>query len=78
MAAGPYGYIRHPMYAGGLTAALGLLAVSLSREVLVAWLVLGASLWCLVEIEERELRQRLGSNYESYSRKTKRLIPRLI
>jgi protein-S-isoprenylcysteine O-methyltransferase Ste14 len=78
MAAGPYDHIRHPMYAGGVAAALGLLAVSPSREVLVAWLVLAVSLWCLIEVEERELCHRLGSNYVSYCERTKRLIPRLI
>ena len=78
MASGPYGYIRHPIYAGGLLAALGLLAVSPSRELAVAWVVLAVSLWALTEIEERELRERLGSDYESYCRRTKRLVPGLI
>jgi protein-S-isoprenylcysteine O-methyltransferase Ste14 len=75
VATGPYRYVRHPMYAGGLLAALGLIGVAPSVEVATAWMALAASLWMLVAFEERELSARLGEAYGPYRHRTKRLVP---
>ncbi len=72
---GPYRRIRHPIYAGGLLGAFGLLLVSPTWRVALAWAVLFGSLWVLMLAEERELRGRLGAAYEDYCRRTWRLIP---
>ena len=76
LTAGPYRYVRHPMYAGALlllwasvmghwTWANGFLALIVSGGVAVR-------IWD----EERELRQHFRG-YEEYSRRTKRLVPGL-
>lgn len=73
--AGPYHRIRHPIYAGGLVGAFGLIGVAPSWPVLVVWLELAACLMLLIRVEERELAGRLGSAYREYSRQTRLLVP---
>jgi protein-S-isoprenylcysteine O-methyltransferase Ste14 len=76
--AGPYRWIRHPLYTTGIAlfVALGLMAAN--------WFVLALALVALVTIrtvvvprEERELITRFGSAYESYRRRTGAMLPRL-
>lgn len=75
--AGPYRWIRHPLYTAGATmfAGLGLLAAS--------WfLVAGAALALLLvrlrlPLEEAELEARFGQRYRDYARRTGRFLPRL-
>jgi len=76
--AGPYQWIRHPLYLAGLTliASLALIAGS--------WLL---GLLCLIGIvifrcvvipaEERNLVDKFGPAYEAYSQRTGALLPRL-
>ena len=72
---GPYRWVRHPMYSGGLLAALGLIGVAFTWQVAVAWLALFIALALLTVFEEQELKVRLGPTYGQYARRTKRLIP---
>jgi protein-S-isoprenylcysteine O-methyltransferase Ste14 len=74
---GPYRWIRHPLYATGITLflALGLMMAS--------WFILAMALVALVLIrtvvvprEERELVARFGSGYEEYRKRTGAMIPR--
>ena len=78
VAAGPYRWIRHPLYTTGLAlfVALGLMAGS--------WLVLLAAGVVLVLLrllviprEERALVEKFGGRYEDYMERTGRLVPRL-
>lgn len=72
---GPYRYVRHPIYSGGLLGAAGLLLIVPTWQVLVVWVLLFVSLWFLLIDEEGELRDRYGNDYISYSQRTKKLIP---
>jgi protein-S-isoprenylcysteine O-methyltransferase Ste14 len=76
--AGPYRWIRHPLYTTGsaLFIALGLIAAN--------WFLLAMALIALVLIrtvvvprEEKELVTRFGSAYEVYRRRTGAMAPRL-
>ena len=76
--AGPYRWVRHPLYTTGLTlfVALGILMGN--------WLVLVASALALLLLylvviprEERALLDRFGDRYGAYMRETGRLAPRL-
>ncbi|MBZ5516224.1 MAG: isoprenylcysteine carboxylmethyltransferase family protein [Acidobacteriia bacterium] len=72
---GLYGYVRHPMYLGATLATPGMALVFRS------WLVLPILLWTLIFVglrihqEERLLGEHFGSEYESYRRRTWRLLP---
>jgi protein-S-isoprenylcysteine O-methyltransferase Ste14 len=75
---GMYRHLRHPAYTGALLAHLGL-GLSFSN-----WISLGlsaapfsvAALYRM-HVEERALTEAFGEAYTSYSRSTKRLIPKL-
>jgi len=71
---GPYAYVRHPVYSGGLLVAAGI-SLALSPWSLVATAVL-AVVWALkASVEERFLRERYPA-YEEYCSRTRyRLIP---
>ena len=75
---GPYRLVRHPLYLGELTAALGIV-VGAQRwaPALAAWLVcLGLQL-VRTKYEERSLRAEFPE-YAPYAERTKRLIPGLV
>lgn len=71
---GPYGYIRHPMYASVLIACQ---AFMLNRPDIISafmWLLLLVVLLIKMSYEERQLSRRFNS-YCMYMTRTKRLIP---
>jgi protein-S-isoprenylcysteine O-methyltransferase Ste14 len=73
---GPYRLLRHPSYAGGLLAEVGI-AVTAANWVsvavfVVAWVAIIA--W-RIHIEETALLSALGDRYRSYASHCKRLIP---
>src|SRR5258708_19348243 len=76
--AGPYRWIRHPSYTGGLITVLGVLVCC------VNWLSFPALIFVLagyayrIRIEERALARALGTPYRDYMRRTKPLIPLLV
>lgn len=73
---GPYGVVRHPVYAGLLLAAL---ATALERgrlEAVAGVLVLVAAVSIRAKLEERFLRRDLGdAAYAGYRRRVPMLIP---
>ncbi len=72
---GIYKRIRHPMYATLLIFALSWLYAEYSLERLWVALILFCALLLKMYFEERALRQRFGSSYEAYCRRTKRIVP---
>jgi len=72
---GPYRYMRHPIYTGGIFGAAGLALVAPAWEVWMVWGVLVASLCVLIALEEAELRKRYNGAYTAYCKHTARLIP---
>lgn len=73
---GIYARIRHPRY---LDFILGLTGWSLFANYAGLYVVTAVSIGLLlviVEIEERELRQRYGPAYDDYSARVPRFIPR--
>lgn len=75
---GIYSRVRHPRYIEVVAGSLGyaLIANYLAGYVTVAVCVV--FLWLLVEIEERELRERFGSEWDDYAARTPRFVPRRI
>jgi protein-S-isoprenylcysteine O-methyltransferase Ste14 len=76
---GPYRWIRHPLYASGMSLliAIGLMSESL---LILGWIAVGVALLLTIVIprEERELVQRFGSEYEQYRKRTGTLLPKLL
>jgi protein-S-isoprenylcysteine O-methyltransferase Ste14 len=73
---GPYRLLRHPSYAGGLLAEIGIAVTSANWVTVavfaVAWVAIIA--W-RIHIEEAALLSTLGGRYRSYASQHKRLIP---
>lgn len=73
---GIYSRIRHPRYA---SLMLGISAFALYVNYLAAYgvvLTMVPILYLTVRLEERELLQRFGDDYERYAEKVPRFIPR--
>jgi len=72
---GPYGIVRHPMYAGVLPVMLGAVAWLGSAAAMIAVAVPTSFLCARIILEERILRARLAG-YEAYAREVRwRLVP---
>ena len=75
---GPYRWIRHPSYTGGLLTVLGMLVCCANFASLAALVLAVAGYAYRIRVEERALAAHLGSPYRDYMRRTKRLIPFLV
>jgi protein-S-isoprenylcysteine O-methyltransferase Ste14 len=74
---GVYSRIRHPRY---VEIMLAVLAYALFSNYLASYLIFLFGLpvvWLIVLLEERELRQRFGAEYEAYARRVPRFFPKL-
>jgi protein-S-isoprenylcysteine O-methyltransferase Ste14 len=72
---GPYRWIRHPSYTGGLLTLLGVLVCCCNPVSLVALVLALGGYAYRIRIEEAALATDLGTPYRDYMRRTKRLIP---
>jgi protein-S-isoprenylcysteine O-methyltransferase Ste14 len=77
MAAGPYRYVRNPLYLGTACMIAAMAFVMPPTGALVVVVVLGIFLFRLILGEEAFLRERLGEPYKLYLHAVPRLIPRL-
>jgi len=83
--AGPYAYVRNPLYLGNFITALGFTlaftgAAAIPRRVILTFGGLGAMLAvyaAIVPLEEAYLRQTFGTAFETYVTRVPRLVPRL-
>lgn len=75
--AGPYRWIRHPMYSGQLLFTAALLASGFQWYRVGLWIALLIVLWIKSAREEIYLRKTFDE-YSAYERKTKRFFPGLI
>jgi protein-S-isoprenylcysteine O-methyltransferase Ste14 len=76
VSSGPYRVLRHPGYAGGLLALLGigLLYGNWASWATLAVLWTGLIVW-RIRVEERALMTTLDGSYRSYAGQHKRLVP---
>jgi protein-S-isoprenylcysteine O-methyltransferase Ste14 len=74
--AGPYRWVRNPMYLGVVAGVFGL-GVLFSSTAILLWGVM-ATLWftvVLIPFEERELDALFGDSYRTYKRQVPMLFP---
>lgn len=82
--AGPYAYVRNPLYVGNFITALGFTlafsgGLSRRRRTLLSLLGLGTMLGvyaAIVPLEEAYLRQTFGADFEAYAERVPRILPR--
>lgn len=76
--AGPYGFVRHPIYTGflGLLLATGAAASSLLATTAATAIYVAGTL-IRISREDRLLREAFGTAYEAYARKVPALIPKV-
>ena len=72
---GPYRFVRHPIYAGGLLAMLGTAVVYGEVGCFVAVVLAFIGWWLKARIEEAFMTQQFGEDYRRYQRNVKQLIP---
>jgi protein-S-isoprenylcysteine O-methyltransferase Ste14 len=72
---GPYRWVRHPSYTGGLLTLLGVLVCCVNWASPAVLIVAVVGYAYRIRIEERALAMGLGTPYRDYMRRTKRLIP---
>jgi len=73
--AGPYRYVRHPIYSGLLLALLGTALMIGEWRALLAVAIVAVSLWRKLRLEERWLGEYFGDAYADYMRRVKALVP---
>lgn len=75
---GPYRWLRHPSYTGGLLTGVGMpLVLGTTLGLAVTIVALAAVYVYRIRIEEAALVRRFGDAYQEYRRATWRLIPGL-
>jgi protein-S-isoprenylcysteine O-methyltransferase Ste14 len=72
---GLYSKIRHPMYLGLLAAMPGLTLVFRSKLVLPMLVLTAGFVWLRMRQEEGLLREKFGTAFDEYARRTWHLIP---
>lgn len=72
---GPYKYIRHPRYLGGILGVFGIALIFISIiGILLAIGVTILLIWRIID-EEKLLHETFGDEWEEYRKRTKKLIP---
>lgn len=77
MAAGPYRYVRNPLYLGTLFMIMAMAFVMPPTGALFSVVLMGLFVLRLIGGEEAFLSQRLGEPYRTYLRTVPKLFPRL-
>ena len=73
---GPYSYIRHPSYTGGMLSLIGItLAIGTWVGALVAFVLSLIAYQYRIHVEEEALQEAFGSEYEEYKNRTYKLFP---
>jgi protein-S-isoprenylcysteine O-methyltransferase len=74
---GPYRHLRHPSYTGLLATIVGI-GIALGNWGSVAFCLLSFSaILVRMHVEEQALLQHFGTEYQTYVKRTARLIPRI-
>jgi len=73
---GPYKYIRHPSYTGGILTFAGIpIAIGTWLGALIVLIIKLIVIQYRIHVEEKALQAAFGSEYEEYKKKTWKLFP---
>ena len=75
---GPYAYVRNPMAVSGIGQGIAV-AIFLGSPLVFVYALMGSLIWQLIfrPLEEVDLRERFGNEYEDYCEKVKCWVPNL-
>jgi protein-S-isoprenylcysteine O-methyltransferase Ste14 len=72
---GPYRYVRHPIYTGILTGAIGTAICSGTLRAALGLTVLAAAFIVKLRAEERFMRETFPGQYQKYCEEVPALVP---
>ncbi|MGH9523382.1 MAG: methyltransferase family protein [Terriglobales bacterium] len=75
--AGPYTWIRHPIYTGLITAMTGTALINRRCSGILALLLMATAFFIKSRIEERFMRRTFGQQYDEYCANSGAFLPRL-
>jgi protein-S-isoprenylcysteine O-methyltransferase Ste14 len=75
VATGPYRFVRHPMYLGGMVISAGFALATGSPVASAAWLFPPLAMIRRIVVEEAVLAEALGNANEAFAKPRARLIP---
>jgi protein-S-isoprenylcysteine O-methyltransferase Ste14 len=75
MHSGPYGIVRHPIYAGLMLATLGTAIAYGQLSGFVGFFLVVVAWGYKAKLEESAMLEQFGNQYEQYRQNVKRLIP---
>ena len=73
---GIYSRIRHPRYVEVLLVMASLALVANTLAAYVNWIIGIPTVLAIIRLEERELRDRFGAEYDAYCARVPRFVPR--
>ena len=76
--AGPYRFVRHPIYTGLLAGFLGTAIAMGQWRAVLALVIVFVALWRKLLLEERWMAEQFGDAYARYRREVAALIPCLL
>lgn len=75
---GPYSIVRHPVYFFEFFILIGVFLISGTLSVLFLFLISVVVVFPIIYLEEKELKERFGREYENYAKKVGRLFPKVV
>lgn len=75
---GPYRLVRHPIYTAMLGMFAGTALVSGEHHALLALVIVALAYWRKILLEERNMRQLFGAEYQEYQRASWAVIPPIL
>jgi protein-S-isoprenylcysteine O-methyltransferase Ste14 len=74
---GPYRFVRHPIYSGILLAFIGTALAIGAPYGFIAMVLMLLGFGLKLRVEEARMRETFPAEYDDYSRRTARLIPKI-
>lgn len=74
---GPYSLIRHPIYFFELAMIVGVFLITGVLSILFILLICAILIYPMTTLEEAELKERFGREYEDYVKRVPRLFPKI-
>ncbi len=75
---GPYTIVRHPVYLFELFILISVFLITGVLSILLLFLICLFVAYPIIYLEEKELKERFGGEYDNYAKKVGRLFPKVV